>query len=114
MISGHDSTYSSDEVFMLYALGYNLSDYKFPKFANQITLEVTRKDNGTKKTSNSDYFVKCYFNDDLLFNVTSVFFIEEIQAKVWSDEKISEHCRFEDKVIVINYVNNGKVTTKKK
>ena len=114
MISGHDSTSSSDEVFMLYALGYNLSDYKFPKFANQIALEVARKDDGTKKTSYSDYFVKCYFNDDLLFNVTLDVFIEKIQDKVWSDEKISEYCGFEDKEVVINYVNNGTVTTKKK
>ena len=90
LISGHDSTSSSDEAFMLYALGYNLTEkYKFPKFANQIALEVVKENDGTPKKSYSDYKVNCYFNDDLLFNVTLDEFIKKIEAKVWSDEKIS-------------------------
>ena len=104
MISAHDSTSSSDEYFMLWALGHNVTEYKFPKFANQIALEVAKKDDGKKKSSYSDYFVKGYFNDDLMFNVTLDEFIRKIEAKVWSDEKISEYCGFEDKdtVYVIN------------
>jgi hypothetical protein len=102
MISGHDSTSSSDEYFMLWALGHNITEYKFPKFANQIALEVTKKDDGKKKSSYSDYFVKGYFNDDLMFNATFDEFIQKIEAKVWSDEKISEYCGFEDRVYVIN------------
>lgn len=107
MISGHDSTSSSDEYFMLWALGYNVSaTYKFPKFANQIALEVARKNDGAKKSSYSDYFVKCYFNDDLLFNVTLDEFINKIEAKVWNEATISVYCGFEDKIIYINNSTN--------
>ena len=119
MISGHDSTSSSDEYFMLWALGYNVSaTYKFPKFANQIALEVARKNDGAKKSSYSDYFVKCYFNDDLLFNVTFDEFINKIEDKVWNEATISQYCEFEDKIIYINNsTNTGNstiVTTEKK
>ena len=111
LISAHDSTSSSDEVFMLYALGYNPTEkYKFPKFANQIALEVVKEDDGAPKKSYSDYKVNCYFNDDLLFNVTLDEFIKKIEAKVWSDEKISQFCGFEDNYI---YINNGTNTTEK-
>jgi hypothetical protein len=81
MISAHDSTSSSDEIFMLWALGHNLTEYKFPKFTNQIALEVAKKDDGKKKSSYSDYFVKGYFNDDLMFNVTFDEFIRKLEAK---------------------------------
>ena len=118
MLSGHDSTSSSDEYFMLWALGYNVtSTYKFPRFANQIALEVARKDDGAKKSSYSDYFVKCYFNDDLLFNVTLNEFIEKIEAKVWNEATISQYCGFEDKIIYVynsNSTSNSTITENKK
>ena len=113
MISAHDSTSSSDEYFMYYALGYNVTEkYKFPKFANQIALEVCRKKNAKEKRTYADYFVKGYFNDDLMFNETLDTFIEKISAQVWTDDKISDYCGFEDKIIIIN--NNTNHTKTKK
>ena len=65
MISGHDSTTSADEIFMLNALGYNITEkYIFPKYASQLALEVREKDNSTTKTSYADYYVVGYFNDE--------------------------------------------------
>ena len=113
MISAHDSTSSSDEYFMYYALGYNVTEkYKFPKFANQIALEVCRKKNAKEKRTYADYFVKGYFNDDLMFNETLDTFIEKISAQVWTDDKISEYCGFEDKIVIINNVTNSTKTGK--
>ena len=115
MISGHDSTSSSDEYFMLYALGYNVTEhYKFPKFANQMALEVRRKKDGKVPRTYADYLVKGYFNDDLMFNVTFDTFIEKIQAQVWTDDKISDYCGFEDKIIIINNNTNSNTTDKGK
>ena len=55
MISGHDSTTSADEIFMLNALGYNITEkYIFPKYASQLALEVREKDNSITKTSYAD------------------------------------------------------------
>lgn len=44
-----------------------------------------------------------------MFNVTLDEFIRKIEAKVWSDEKISEYCGFKDRdtVYVINNDTNS-------
>ena len=97
IVSGHDSTLSSHEVFLMDALGFNSSFYKFPKFAAQIAFEVTRKDDGVKKNDYSDYFINYYFNDDHMFNITVKEFIEKIEPHIWSSEKIDEFCGFNDK-----------------
>ena len=74
ILSGHDSTISSHEVFLMDALGFNDSFFRFPKFAAQVSFEVTRKNDGPKKTY-SDYFLNYYFNDEYLFNISVQEFI---------------------------------------
>ena len=58
IFSGHDTSLSSNEIFILYALGLNINEnYLTPKFASQLALEVKAKNN--QKTSKySDYYVK--------------------------------------------------------
>ena len=95
MISGHDSTTSADEIFMLNALGLNVSElYIFPKYAAQLALEVRAK-NDSKKSSYNDYYVTGFFNDKELFNVTADEFISKIETDIWSQEKIDKFCGFE-------------------
>lgn len=97
MISGHDSTCSADEIFILNALGLNLTElYIFPKYASQLALEVKSKTGNQRKSSYSDYYVEGYFNDKLLFNVTADQFISKIEADIWSQDKIDEFCGFDD------------------
>ena len=55
IISGHETTISLHEVFLMDSLGFNDSFFIFPKFAAQIAFEVTRKNDGPKKNY-SDYF----------------------------------------------------------
>ena len=43
MLSGHDSTLSAHEVFLIDSLGLDYNYYRFPKFAAQMAFEVTRK-----------------------------------------------------------------------
>ena len=109
MISGHDSTTSADEIFMLNALGLNVTEkYVFPRYASQLALEVRAKDDSKKPTSYSDYYVLGYFNDQELFNVPADEFINKIQADIWSQEKIDDFCGFNDDITPINpNENNG-------
>ena len=97
MISGYDSTVSSDEVFLMNAFGLNSSLYEFPKFASQMALEVTSKDDGQKKKDYSDYFVNYYLDDNHKFNVTAKEFIEKLEKQIWSDEQINQFCGWDNK-----------------
>ena len=45
MLSGHDSTLTAHEVFLIDSLGLNYSYYRFPKFAAQMAFEVARREN---------------------------------------------------------------------
>ena len=107
MISGHDSTASADEIFLLNALGLNTTEkYIFPRYASQLALEVRAKDDSKKPTSYSDYYVVVYFNDQELFNVPADEFIKKVQADIWSQEKIDDFCGFGDQI-------NSKITNEK-
>ena len=110
MISGHDSTTSADEIFLLNALGLNITEkYIFPRYAAQLALEVRTKDDSKKPTSYSDYYVIGYFNDEELFNVPADEFIQKVEREIWPQEKIDEYCGFGDtQIIPIN--QNGNTT----
>ena len=95
MLSGHDSTLSSHEVFLIDALGLNFSYYRFPKFAAQMVFEITRKNEGPKSRY-SDYIVHYYFNDEEIYNITLDNFISKIEPHIWSDKQINEFCGFDD------------------
>ena len=90
--SGHDTSLSSNEVFILYALGFNVNEnYLAPKFASQLALEVKAKNN--QKTSKySDYYVLGYFDKKEIFNLSADEFIDKIEKEIWSEDKIDEYC----------------------
>lgn len=95
MISGHDSTASSDEMFLIYALNLDPnSTYIFPRYASQLALEVRTQNNGQKKQGYGDYYVIGYFDDKQIFNETMDQFINKIEAQIWSDDRIDEICGF--------------------
>ena len=111
ILSGHDSTISSHEVFLMHALGFNDSFYQFPKFAAQIALEVTRKDDGAKK-SYGDYFVNFYFNDEHMFNISAKEFIDKIEPHIWTSDQINDFCGFDEDSEF--HVFNNRTESKKK
>ena len=76
------------------ALELDSSFFRFPKYASQVTFEITRKDDGKQKNDYSDYFVNYYFDDDLLLNITAKELIEKTEPHIWSWDQISEFCGF--------------------
>lgn len=96
MISGHDSTTSADEIFLLNALGLNITElYIFPRYAAQLALEVRTNKELSKPKDYSDYYVVGYFNDKQLFNTTADNFINEVEKEIWSQDEIDDFCGFE-------------------
>ena len=106
MLSGHDSTLSSHEVFLIDALGLNFSYYRIPKYASQMAFEVTRGKDGPK-SSYSDYTVHYYFNDEEIYNITLDNFISKIEPHIWTDEQINEFCGFDEDVEDNSQTNNN-------
>ena len=97
MISGHDSTISCNEMFIITSLGFPVSYFRGATTASQLALEVSRRDASVdeiKKMSYKDYILSYYFNDELLFNITVDDFIKKIEPKLWTDEQIDEFCGF--------------------
>ena len=96
MISGHDSTTSADEIFLLNALGLNITElYIFPRYAAQLALEVRTNKEIAKAEDYSDYYVVGYFNDKQLFNTTADNFINKVEKEIWSQDAIDDFCGFE-------------------
>ena len=97
MVSGHDSTISCHEIFLMDVFGDNIiENYVYPKFASQIAFEITTNDDGKTGKTFNDYFVNYYFNDELIFNKTVQEFIDKVSPHIWSDKKINDFCGFVD------------------
>ena len=92
MLSGHDTSLASNEIFLIHALGLNENEtFISPKFASQLALEVKTKNKG-KTSSYSDYNVVGYFNDKEIFNISADEFMDKVEKDCWSEEKIDEFC----------------------
>ena len=97
MVSGHDSTVSCYEIFLMDAFNINiLENYKYPKFATQIAFEITTSDDDNKNKTEEDYFINYYFNDELIFNKSVKDFKDKVIPHIWDDDKINEFCGFEE------------------
>ena len=97
MISGHDSTISTLEMFFTKIFQDNDAEkyYKYPYFATQVALEVVVNDSIPKdKLQDSDYKINYYFNDELIFTKNMEEFIKNVEPALWTDEKIDQFCNF--------------------
>ena len=95
MISGHDSTISMWEMFLIKIFkNNNNTDYIYPKFASELTFEITVNSALTKK-ERTDYKINCYLNGKPFIDEMTVDnFIKNITDKLYSDDKIDEICHF--------------------
>ena len=96
MISAHDYTVSMWEMFLIKVfLNNDDSKFIFPKFAAQLAFEVITINNtdSSNKKNYSNYTVKCYFNDDLLFSSKVDEFINLVESNIYNDDKINEFCK---------------------
>ena len=96
IVSGHDSTVSCYEIFLMEVFGYPIDFYVLPKFATQIAFEITTSSDQTTTKTYADYKISFYFNDDLKFTKTVNEFIEKVTPHIWSDEKVDQFCGFEE------------------
>lgn len=60
ILSGHETTISLHEVFLMASLGFDKDYFIFPKFTLQIAFKITTKNNSLKKENYSDYYVNYY------------------------------------------------------
>ena len=97
MISGHDSTVSCYQIFLLNALGKDVVEYyQYPKFTTQIAFEVTTTKAFEEEKTEDDYLVTYYFNDDPILNVTFPEFRDKIKPHIWTAKQIDNFCGFEN------------------
>ena len=97
MISGHDSTISCHEMFIISSLGFPVSYFRGAQYGSQLALEISRRDASVdeiKKMTYKDYNLSYYFDDELVFNITVDEYIKKIEPKLWTDEQIDEFCGF--------------------
>ena len=105
IISGHDTTLAAQILFLIKIFQLDIVKYKLPTYSSQVAVEVSRnKTNSEEKLKYSDYYVKVYFNDDLLLNVTMDIFINNVEKNIWNQERIDLFCYGEKKEdIKFNY-----------
>ena len=102
--SGHDSTLTAEELFMIKYFNKKDEDFFYPTYTTQLAFEVTRDEEKPDYLDYSSYQVTFYVNDDEFVVTTFQEFKDIIEKTVWSEEQISEFC--EDK---IEEKNEGKI-----
>ena len=108
MVSGHDSTISSIEVFLMNVLNKSLDFFEYPDYASQAAFEVTTNDETKEQKTYNDYFVNFYLDDKLKFNMTVQEFIDKIAPQIWNELQINEYCEVnnnKDEYIIVNDEN---------
>ena len=98
IISGHDTTLSSNELFFIKYFGLKMEQYEYPRYASQINYEIRRDEDISGKTLNySDYKLSYYFNNELLLNISFDKFVEKVESVIWSNERMDQFCFGEKK-----------------
>lgn len=98
IISGHDTTLSSNELFFIKYFGLKMEQYEYPRYASQINYEIRRDEDITGKSLNySDYKLSYYFNNKLLLNISFDKFVEKVESVIWSNERMDQFCFGEKK-----------------
>ena len=94
--SGHDSTLTGEELFMIKYFGSEAgltveNNYIYPTYTTQLTFEVTR-DNKKVNMNYSSYNVTFYVNDNILVTIDFDKFQKVIEKNTWNQEKVIEYC----------------------
>ena len=92
--SGHDSTLTGEELFMIKYFGLKTEDFVYPTYATLLTFEVKRED--LKPKDYSGYKVTFYFNEKKLIERNFDEFEKIINEKTWDEKKVKEYCELED------------------
>ena len=101
MISAHDSTVSTLEMFFAKVFANNDDNfYRYPYFATQVALEVVIDESIPQENiTDLDYKIKYFFNDEEVFMKNMTDFINAVEPKLFTDQYIDEYCNFTQPVI---------------
>lgn len=88
MFSAHDSTCGA---FMGYMRAVFGTEIRYPYFATNINLELTRKGDEKKK---ENYNIEYIINDESMLNISYIEFTEKVNSHKKSKEAIDQFCGF--------------------
>ena len=95
IISGHDTSMSTHQFFLQFALGKSMDFFRTTTFTSQMAFEIERNNDDKTDRDYSDYFISYYFNDELLLNMTLDEFFNKVEPHILSDEEINSICNFD-------------------
>jgi hypothetical protein len=103
--SGHDSTLTAGEMFMIKFFDLKVEDFIYPTYTTQLSFEVTRDEKRPEKLDYSNYKVTFYFNDQVLVTKNFDEFKKKVEDNALTPQQINEYCdgKIEEKS------NNGQV-----
>ena len=90
MFSAHDSTCGA---FMGYMRAVFGAEIRYPYFATNINLELTRKGDEKKK---ENYYIEYIINDESMLNISYISFTQKVNENKKSKEEIDKFCGFEE------------------
>ena len=92
IFSGHDSSLSAEEMFMIKFFGLKVEDFIYPTYTTQLSFEVTRDDKRPEKLDYSNYKVTFYFNDQVLVTKNFDEFKKIVEDNAMTKQQINEYC----------------------
>lgn len=90
MFSAHDSTCGA---FMGYMKAVFGTEIRYPYFATNINLELTRKGDEKKK---ENYYIEYIINDESMLNISYTEFTQKVNENKKSKEEIDKFCGFDE------------------
>jgi hypothetical protein len=88
--SAHDKTLAPFQLFMKHIFGSKLI---YPSFGSNLFFELHRNDSSLNRNGEKDdYYVRYYFNDELLLEEKFEVFKKRINDMLWSKEYIRDFC----------------------
>jgi hypothetical protein len=90
--SGHDSTLTAGEMFMIKFFDLKVEDFIYPTYTTQLSFEVTRDEKRPEKLDYSNYKVTFYFNDQVLVTKNFDEFKKKVEDNVMTTQQINEYC----------------------
>ena len=105
--SGHDSTLTAGEMFMIKFFDLKVEDFIYPTYTTQLSFEVTRDEKRPEKLDYSNYKVTFYFNDQavvclacLSFVFLIIIVILVLQIKIMKNNNESENKNINNNALI--------------
>lgn len=95
LVSGHDSSVGAAELFMQKVFKLPESNYTHPFYASNIRFELYKNVSVNESEPNAElYYVKYYFNENLLQTWNFSKFNRTIRANLFTEDDIATFCNF--------------------